>query len=111
MKLSNRDKVIHTLDVQDGGLASELIALEFFYGFQDGLDNALAYWLIGCFSNDPRMVATLTGFFKVFGATGAAVAFGQDIHLEPYSTHVRDVLGRHLGWCVPIVPVDLLQSP
>lgn len=85
MRLSNRDKVFTALDVRDGSLATKLITLEFFFGFQDGMDNALAYWLIGCFSNDPRMVATLTGFFKVFGATGSAVAFGQDINLVPYT--------------------------
>ncbi|KAJ5814817.1 hypothetical protein N7474_006594 [Penicillium riverlandense] len=105
MKLSNRDKVIDALDVQGGGLASKLITLEFFYGFQDGLDNALAYWLIGCFSNDPRMVATLTGFFKVFGATGSAVAFGQDIHLLPYTTMFGSYFGIILGGVFLLFPL------
>jgi hypothetical protein len=54
------------------------MALYFFYGFQDGVFQAFAFWIIGALSNDPYVLSTYSGLYKTFAAVGAAIVFGMD---------------------------------
>lgn len=59
-------------------LATTYITLYFFYGFQDGVFQAFAFWIIGALSNDPYILSTYSALYKTFAAVGAAIAFGMD---------------------------------
>ncbi|OZJ06754.1 hypothetical protein BZG36_00262 [Bifiguratus adelaidae] len=59
-------------------MAAKYMTLYFFYGFQDGVFQAFAFWIIGVLSNDPYILATYSGLYKTFAAVGAAISFGMD---------------------------------
>lgn len=68
-----------------GSTESKYMVLYFFYGWQDGMFQTFAFWLMGCLSNDPLVLSMYSGFFKVFGALGACVAFAMDARKVAYS--------------------------
>jgi hypothetical protein len=63
---------------QTSPMAAKYMTLYFFYGFQDGVFQAFAFWIIGTLSNDPYILSTYSGLYKTFASVGAAVAFGMD---------------------------------
>lgn len=93
------------LDMSGGARSRMYVALEFFFGFQDGMDNMYAFWLIGSLYNNPREVAALTGYFKVFSAIGAAVSFGQDYNLISYQAMYVSYWGVILGGVALLFPM------
>lgn len=79
MKESNRKvPYMPPLDINDGSKASKYIALYFFYGWQDGMVQAYAFWIMGTLTNDATVVSMYAAFYKVMGAVAAAIAFGCD---------------------------------
>jgi hypothetical protein len=59
-------------------LAKSYMALFFFYGFQDGVFQAFAFWIIGALSNDPYILSTYSSLYKSSAAAGAAIVFAMD---------------------------------
>lgn len=75
---SNRDvPFTPPLDTSDA-LSAKYMTLYFFYGFQDGVFQAFAFWIIGALSNDPYVLSTYSGLYKTFAAVGAAIVFSMD---------------------------------
>jgi hypothetical protein len=66
------------LDITSGSLAHKYMTLYFFFGWQDGMSQAFAFWIIGCLSNDPNVLSMYSAFFKVFGSIACAIAFATD---------------------------------
>lgn len=66
------------MDLHDGSKAAKYMVLYFFYGWQDGMVQAYAFWIMGALSNDSRVVSMYAAFYKVMGAIAAAIAFGID---------------------------------
>jgi hypothetical protein len=49
--------------------------LYIFYGMYDALWQGFCYWIIGATSNSARVAAVLVGAYKIFQATGGAIAW------------------------------------
>ena len=86
MKESNRLVPYNPpMDLKDGSKAAKYIVLYFFYGWQDGMVQSYAFWIMGTLTNDSRVVSMYAAFYKVMGATAAAIAFGTDARGVSYN--------------------------
>lgn len=61
-------------------------ALYISYGFCDSLFQAYCYWLMSTRTNDPAILARLSGIYKGVQSAGAALSFGVDAAGASYMT-------------------------
>ncbi|EGG02453.1 uncharacterized protein MELLADRAFT_38516 [Melampsora larici-populina 98AG31] len=81
----DRDSVILKMDWSDNQYTGRVI-LYIFYGIMDAMWQTYAYWVMAAFSNDPRTLASLVGFYKGIQAAGAAVIYQVDAKGVSYKT-------------------------
>lgn len=84
------------MDLKDGSKAAKYIVLYFFYGWQDGMVQSYAFWIMGTLTNDSRVVSMYAAFYKVMGAIAAAIAFGTDARGVSY----KRMYGSYWGVCL-----------
>lgn len=90
---------------QSSSIASKYMTLYFFYGFQDGVFQALAFRIIGSLSNNPYILATYLGLCKTF----AGVAFGMDARGVSYIRMWRTDFAILMFGCLCLGPLVLFR--
>ena len=86
-------------------LAAPYMALYFFYGFQDGVFQAFAFWVIGALSNDPYVLATYSGLYKTFAALGAVIVFTMDARKVSFMKMWGSDFGVLIFGCICLGPL------
>ncbi|KAH9816812.1 major facilitator superfamily domain-containing protein [Melampsora americana] len=79
----DRQSVILKMDWSDEQYTGRVI-LYIFYGIMDSMWQTYAYWIMAAFSDDPRTITSLVGFYKGIQAAGAAVIYRIDANEVSY---------------------------
>lgn len=83
------------------GKAPQVLVLMASYYLCDAMFQGLAYNIMSFITDDPFMLARLTGFYKGVQSAGAAVSFGMDAVSTPYLTELI------VSWVMIIVSLPL----
>jgi MFS family permease len=94
---------------RSSSLAAKYMTLYFFYGFQDGVFQAFAFWIIGSLSNDPYILSTYSGLYKTFAAVGAAISFGMDARNVGYITMWGSQFAVLMFGCLCLAPLVFIR--
>ncbi|KAH8690277.1 major facilitator superfamily domain-containing protein [Talaromyces proteolyticus] len=81
--------------------------LYIFYGAYDAFWQSFCYWLIGAFSNQPKVSAILVGGYKTFQSVGGAMAWRIDALKVSPMTQFAMNWGMCMGALVCVLPTVL----